>query len=138
MRIHTDKLTAADLRKLAPNGTLAEVTAHGSRKRDHAFEVGLSAEHGSDKHGNKRSFARNSGQYGGAGNYDRAATWVEWGDWIAGMFKIDPRAIIGEYNGVTDFLRNTAEAKRWRKEKHGMGDREELSPWYVELELGIE
>lgn len=130
MRIHTDNLTAEDLRQAVPRGCYLEYTTHGSRKRDHAFQVGLSAAEGTDAHGIKRCYARNTGQYGGDGYGDRAATWVEWGDWMVALLKIDPDAIIGQYEGADDFVAQTtqyapsrparedaqAHAERWAKE----------------------
>lgn len=130
MRIHTDKIEAQDIRRLAPNGTTPEVVQHGSRKRLRAFEVGLSAPEGTDRHGNKRRYAATRP---GSAASTRAATWLEWGDWIAGMFRLDPNAIIGHYTSATDFLRQTADAKIRRPEKHGLGPDNDMSPWASEF-----
>jgi hypothetical protein len=132
MKIHTDKITINDLHRLSPAGVYVEATQHGSRSHDHAFKVGLSAEHGTDAHGIKRSFARNSGQFGGSGNYDRAATYIEWGDWMVELFKIDPLAVIGQYKGASHFVEATTEAAQWRSEresavKHADRWRDELA-----------
>lgn len=109
MRIHTDKLTADDLYSAVPSGCYLEISQKGSRKRDHAFEVGMSARPGSGAHGIKRSYPRNTGNCGSAGDFDRAATWVEWGDWMVALLKIDPNAIIGHYDGASDFVRVTTD-----------------------------
>lgn len=109
MRIHTDILTRHDLTvamgELGPSVYL-ETTAHGSRKRDHAFEVTLTADDGWDSRGNKRR-RTNSGKIG-AGVYT-AATWYEWGDFFAALFRVDPRAVIGPYDGLEDFEHQTAQ-----------------------------
>lgn len=120
MKIHTDKLTYSDI-YATPAGVEAETIERGSRSRARAFDVGLSAVHGTDRHGIKRCYARNSGKSGSAGNWDRAATWVEWGDWICGLFKLDPDAIIGQYDGAQDFIRQTMAAAPHRPERENAG-----------------
>lgn len=117
MKIHTDKLTSKDLYRNTPHGCYLETEKCGSRKRDHAFKVGMSAGHGHDSHGIKRCFARNSGQWGGAGDYDRAATWVEWGDWMVALFKIDPNAVIGTYDGIEGFIEETTKYASYRPKR---------------------
>jgi len=110
MRMHTDVLFHSDLLHLAadtlPSDVYLELSEHGSRKRARAFEVSLSAEPGTDRHGHTRRWA-NSGKYGAKGN--KAATWYEWGDFFASIFAADPRAIIGTYDGARDYLKQTAE-----------------------------
>lgn len=132
MRIHTDKITAQDIRRLAPDGTTPEIVQHGSRKRLRAFRVTLSTAGGTDRHGNKRCYARRTGQPGSAGETARAATWLEWGDLVAALYKLDPDAIISPYAGVDDFLRQTARVKAWRPEKYGLGAGN-ASPWASEF-----
>jgi hypothetical protein len=92
-----------------PDGCYLECVQKGSRKRDHAFEVGMSAGYGTDAHGINRCFARNSGKYGSNGDGDRAATWVEWGDWMVALLELDPDAIIGHYDGAEEFTRITTD-----------------------------
>lgn len=110
MKIHADKLTASDIYKAAPDRTYVELTERGSRKRKRAFDVGLSASHGDDAHGLARVYSRNTGRTGAMGDYDRAATWIEWGDWMVELFKIDPAAVIGNYDGAHDFVVQTQAA----------------------------
>lgn len=38
-----------------------------------------------------------------------AATWHEWGHFIAELFTVDPDAIVGRYNGVEDFIWETSQ-----------------------------
>lgn len=112
MKIFSDKLTEGDLRnaltRAIPNGVVLELEEHGSRKRARRFDVALSAEGGADKHGLKRCYSRNSGQFGALG-YGRAATYIEWGDWMVELFKIDPEAIVGVYDDSHDFIVKTQE-----------------------------
>ena len=130
MKIHTDTLTENDLYRALPTGVYPErLEAVGSRKRDHGFEVSLDTSGGADRHGIKRVYSRNSGMYG-AVSLTRAATYIEWGDWMIELFKIDPDAIIGQYSGLPDFLYQTTRmapnrparenavehAERWAKE----------------------
>lgn len=39
---------------------------------------------------------------------ERAATWMDWGWLIAVLFRYDPAAIIGQYNGIADFHAQTS------------------------------
>lgn len=117
MRIHSDTLTFGDLTdalrvtKLSVEGVwLYNSSDHGSRKRAHAFEVALRAEPGRDRNGKARR-APNSGSYGA--DYGRAATYDEWGYWLAELFRRDPNAVMTYYNGADDFHAKT---------KHAYGD----------------
>lgn len=114
MRIHSDKLEFSDLGLAAANAGFGpdvyyERTAHGSRKRAHAFDVSADADPGEDRHGIKRAFRCNTGTIGAQSGEYKALTWVEWGDWICQMFKIDPAAIIGSYDGAKDFVSQTTQ-----------------------------
>ena len=146
MKIHTDKISRNDLWAKLPDGCDLEVTTHGSRKRDHAFAVKMSARRGEDAHGLKRVYARNTGRFGAdtyrpsgyegypapVDEWDRAATYIEWGDWMVALFKIDPGAIIGQYDGPSNFVEMTTEyaphrPKREDAVKHAARWKEELS-----------
>jgi hypothetical protein len=109
MRIHSDHLVRRDLAEaLSESGLGAEgvvlwdVSAHRSRSRHHAFEVALRAPEGRDRFGTKR---RNpaTGTYGSPQNALKAATYDEWGLWIAVLFERDPDAVIGPYNSRRHF-----------------------------------
>lgn len=115
MRIHTKHLTADDLERLKPEGTYIEFTEHGSRKREHAFEVKMYGEPGKDAHGITRSYST-GGAYGTTDGRYRALTWVEWGDWMVELLKIDPGAIIGSYDGADGFIEQTQDAAHWRSQ----------------------
>ena len=117
MKIHTNKLTRNDLYAALPDGLHLECVAKGSRKRDHAFDVGIGAMPGTDAHGIKRCYARNSGTYGAAHEYGKAATYIEWGDWMVELFKIDPDAIVGPYEGIDGFIDATTHQASWRPER---------------------
>jgi hypothetical protein len=111
VQIHTDKLTSTDLWREAPAGCYLDVAIRGSRKRLRRFDVSISADEGTDAHGLKRVYARNTGKYGGQSvEGEKAATWLEWGDWIVALFKLDPDAIIGYYEGPRDFVEQTQKA----------------------------
>jgi hypothetical protein len=113
MRIHSDILMRADFAS-ALSGTgldadgvyLDGVTSHGSRKRARAYEVTLRAIHGKDRNGKTRRWP-NGGAYGAETGYGNAATYDEWGYWIARLYGSDPRAIIGPYKSRADFLLRT-------------------------------
>lgn len=138
MKIHTNEITRPELFEHVPAGCWLEATEHGSRSRARAFDVSLSAEHGFDAHGLERVYARNTGQYGAdQDTYSRAATYIEWGDWMVSLFLLDPVAKIGQYDNAEDFVRVTLDmaehrpkrenapehAARWARElgEHGLG-----------------
>jgi hypothetical protein len=90
MRIHSDVLTARDIYAATTaagmHGVYAETMAHGSRSHRAAFEVKLT--------GNS-SRRPNPGTGGRYVDGDHAATWDEWGMFLAALFTVDPAAIVG-------------------------------------------
>lgn len=110
MRLHTT-LTEYDVREalresVGPDGVYFDtLTAHGSRSHARAFEVRITGAPGHDRNGKARRRV-NSGQYG-AGAY-LAATYDEWGYFMAAVLSRDPSAKWGTaYNGAEDFMRKT-------------------------------
>jgi hypothetical protein len=81
----------------------------GSRKRNAAVSFRCFSEHG------KRS--TNPGTSRDRTTY-KAATWTAWGYVIAELFALDPKAIIGTYDGVEDFAAKCQQAISYR-EKYG-------------------
>lgn len=81
MRFHTDTLTRDDVIRAArkAGATIETLSSHGSRSRDHAFEVKLTG------NSNRRP---NGGSYGAGDDY--AATWDQWGVFIGQLFNLDP------------------------------------------------
>ena len=85
MRLHTDKVTEADLTAAAQTAgvELYRADRHGSRSRDHAFEVTLIG---------------NGTQGGAYGTVDgRVGTWDERGMFLAHLYRIDTDMIAGPY-----------------------------------------
>lgn len=83
MRIHTDTLTDQDIRDAARRAgvDLYRMTVHGSRKRARAYDVIL------------EGTGRTGTRYGQ--NTDMvAATWDEWGIFLAELFRRDDRLTI--------------------------------------------
>jgi hypothetical protein len=101
MRLHTDILSARQVYAATAgiDGVDVELTSHGSRSRDHAFEVHLVAE---QRKGRRRS---NTGTYGAG--YDWAATWDEWGLFFAALYDIDSQMTCWAYDGADDFSHST-------------------------------
>jgi hypothetical protein len=106
MKIHTDTITAADLESVTPKGCHIQHMQKGSRSKARAYNLAMVADPGKDRHGITRRYSTN-GAYGSTDGTYRAATWVEWGDMIAELFKIDPDARIGNYYGAREFLEMT-------------------------------
>lgn len=108
MRIHGNTLTTADVRKAAEVArvTLDRFTEHGSRARVRAFDITLQGE--SRRH-----------QNGGSG---KAATWDQWGVFIAALFDADdtvtiPRAYVDRYQ--FDARTNWRFEDGWPEDAHG-------------------
>lgn len=82
MRIHSDYVTVSDIYAILSeglSGVTVEITRHGSRKRKAALEVRLEGT-------STRRNMSNTGQ---------AATWDEWGVFMARVFNLDANAILG-------------------------------------------
>lgn len=112
MRIHTS-VDAAQIREsLRAAEALNGVPAHvyidrlatcGSRSHDHAFDVHLGAD---EKMTGEKRRPPNSGSYGASddGRFARwAATYDEWGWFLAQVFEADPDAKAGPYGSRRDF-----------------------------------
>lgn len=89
MRIHSEKITAQDIfaatKANGMTGVDAAVMSHRSHTHTWAFEVTLTGNSG------RRV---NTGTSGGHAE-DHAATWDEWGIFLAHLFAVDPQARVG-------------------------------------------
>lgn len=85
MRVHTsvEYGTLSDAARAA--GVMLTASRHGSRTHDHAWEIRLT-----DGAGRART---NSGKHGAG--HDVAATWDEWGIFLARVFDVDPDTRVG-------------------------------------------
>ena len=94
MRIHTDRLTRDDIYRAAriARVDLATFDNKGSRSKEHAFDVKLGGE----------SRRRPNGGDSGAGS-GYAATWDQWGVFLAVLFDIDPNMVTPYYANVWNF-----------------------------------
>lgn len=113
MLIYSDHLDSRDLGDifratgLPAEGVYLELHGPmGSRKRAARFVVKLSADAGADRFGTRRRWA-NSGSWGFVGGSlgEKAATFDEWGVFIAAVFERDPGAIVGQYNSPDELRR---------------------------------
>lgn len=116
MKIHSDTLTLQDILSAVPDGCYltnpgekfqgyTNVGIEGSRKRERGYVVRLC---GSSKYAPQRRPG------------EKAATWDEWGLFIDALFAHDPRAIVGVYDGLQDFIDKTKadhdRIKQWRRD----------------------
>lgn len=101
MRLHSDTITRADIFAALPDDVTATVVTHGSRKRAQAFEVSL------EGLGARHTRKKNSGQYGAGVEY--AASWDDWGIWLAALYEIDPQLNATYYQDREDFYARTAQ-----------------------------
>ena len=102
MRIHTDTLTMSDVYVAArfARADVVDFTEHGSRSRDHAFNVKLEGE--SRRHPNGGASGRDY-----ASGY--AATWDQWGVFLSVLFDLDPTAHTPHDKGREAFTARTGE-----------------------------
>lgn len=102
MKLHTDTITGADIVRAAREaGVTVESQAQvGSRSHDHGFLIYLS--------GSSRRMSNGRDHY--------AATWDEWGAFMAALYRTDPGAMWGSkaygYKDAEDFHRQTCERFR--------------------------
>lgn len=94
MRIHTNTLTEADIRAMVPSTAyVGKLTTHGSRSHARAFDLNLGGS------------GRTGGQWGQTDG--KAATWDEWGMFLAALYKADPNAKTPYYTSASHFHRVT-------------------------------
>lgn len=104
MFIHTDKASEFNIYTIMEDSGLSarnlyvDIDRYGSRSHADKIEVRLYA-YNSRPHYNATRRTQ-SGEY-------YAATWGEWGVFIANIFAADPNAIVGQYKGVKDFHSQT-------------------------------
>jgi hypothetical protein len=109
MRIHTNVLHKEDLREAtkyvadnAPNIYVDSISIHGSRKRAFALEVQLRGD------GERHTRRPNSGRIGASSDDSYAATYDDWGYWLAELYRIDPEMIVARsYDNADDFHKKT-------------------------------
>jgi len=103
MRIHTNQPRSALYAALPGGVDLDGASMHGSRKRPHAFEVSLVVWDGGKgtAHPRRRNFSYGHGKEGYAATYD------EWGYWLAALYELDPEMIAGPYKSRDDFHAQT-------------------------------
>lgn len=110
MRIHVNILTSFDIyRALVDSRIAADVypvvmEQHGSRTHTRAFEVQLGTEDKTSGPTRSRHY-KNSGTHGAGNVY--AATYDEWGYFLANLFDQDPTAKAGPYADRADFHAKT-------------------------------
>ena len=98
MRIHANTLTTGDIREAAriARVDIVQLSTHGSRTLDYAFNVKLEGE----------SRRRPNGGSSGAGS-GYAATWDQWGVFLSILFDRDPTIVTTYYASWQDFYRAT-------------------------------
>jgi hypothetical protein len=113
MRIHSDTLSKMHLiHALQESGLQAEGvhidlgSTHGSRSHQRAFEVTLRAAAGKDRNGKVRRWPMGA-PHGADTSSFKAATYDEWGYFIAEVYRKDPDAKVGPYADLADFTRQT-------------------------------
>jgi hypothetical protein len=89
MRIHTNLCRGMiDIAAKEAGVNFERCTLHGSRSRDHAFDVILSGD---------------SGRRANFGGDWEAASWDQWGIFLGRIFKDDPDAVCWAYKDADDF-----------------------------------
>jgi hypothetical protein len=126
MKIYSEKITPADIRAALPSETsLVDFREFAPRSRaGRAFEFFL--EGYGERHTRASAHAPIGSYSWGEMQYaPRAATWDDYGEMFAQLFKIDPAAKIAFYDGVGEFIDQTT-----RYVPRGM-----KAPWLEDAEL---
>lgn len=115
MKLHSDKLTDDDVRealgqakaagKVTQDVCMVQFMPGGSRSRARSWAIQLGTEDKTSGPTKSRHY-KNSGQYGRSQVW--AATYDEWGWFIAQLFAVDPDATFGPYLGLDSFNAQTA------------------------------
>lgn len=108
----------------ARDGWYEPIREFKPRSHEYGFEIFLT---GSSPY----NAAHQSNQ---GGEYEKAATWDEWGIVIDKLYAVDPNAQIGHYTSRADFLAKTRDEadriKTWHEPK-GYQARSHRAPWLV-------
>jgi hypothetical protein len=101
MRIHTNVMSKAEVAShlgVQNDVTIHVVSEHGSRSHRIAYEVAL---RGQGKRHKRNPNTRDDSLPG------KAATYDDWGQYIANLYRMDVDAIVGPYKGRDDFHKQT-------------------------------
>lgn len=104
MRLHTDTLNDFDfyLAARVARVEFSKFSRHGSRSRDHAFDVTLTGE-------SRRRPNAGIGSGDHIGTDDYAATWDQWGVFLSVLFDLDPSMTSRYYTDREHFHDRTAD-----------------------------
>lgn len=105
MKIHTDRLSESDVYEAAriARVDLATFTDHGSRSRDHAYNILL---RGESRRAPNQGTARNVNRFDVS---EKAATWDQWGVFLSVLFDRDLSMVTPYYTDAEDFHRRTVD-----------------------------
>lgn len=116
MKLYSDIITGsavyeAALRARTEHGQdiyVEDLSEKKGRKRAHSITLYCGSEHG--------RYAVNRPQTAWRGrDRTRAASWTAWGWLLAILFKQDPHAVMGEYDGAADFERQCLDMIEYRR-----------------------
>ena len=115
MKLHSRTLTYADLHtalKAAPGVHLDRAEPRGSRSHGKGWDIALESDGTPDVGGKPRRFARNVGKAGRfPGEHPGfAASYDDWGRYLAVLFDLDPDLHAGPYKGRDHFHEVTQHA----------------------------
>jgi hypothetical protein len=101
MRIHTNNLSKAEVAStlgMPDDVTVHVVSQHGSRTHRIAYEVAL---RGQSKRHKQAPQTRDDSMPG------KAATWEDWGQYLANLYRMDVDLVAGPYTDRADFHKQT-------------------------------
>lgn len=116
MKVHSDILSETSVRAALRHAQVIDKVTYdiqfvvfdtkGSRSHCRGFDIQLGTYDKTSGPTKSRRY-KNSGQYGADSIW--AATYDEWGWFLAALFSIDPDATAGPYKGLADFNRQTSD-----------------------------
>jgi hypothetical protein len=129
MKVYSDKLTLVDLRAALPMGVFIEDLEVISKPRTRNDATGVRYKQGWNIY-----LSGSSVRMGQHDRYTPAATWDEWGIWMAELYRLDPDVKIGWYKSHEDFISQTTHMRDHYANRNTMVAREHRAPWLKENE----
>lgn len=127
MKIYSDTLTTEDLYKTLPPGMRIEEIERIENPRTKNPE-GVSYRHGWNLYCSGSSSRQAQHGFGNYSGYN-AATWDEYGIWMAALYELDDEARISWYKTHEDFVHWTTHMRDYYANENSRNAREHRAPW---------
>lgn len=124
MKIYSDTLVYRDLCLALPMGVYIADVSPISNPRTKNESTGMPYERGWNIY-----LEGTSCHVSQHDRYNKAATWDEWGVWMAELYRLDPQVKIGWYKSYEYFIEQTTRTRNYYANRNSMVAREHRAPW---------